>query len=113
MRIIKMKSKSNEVKKPEVTHPEPRQHEPVPVDTDHAVTVEAQGAVDHGFTKDQAIRTHETGVVEKGAADNRKIVKTKVAERHVQSEAGLKTAARRSTFIKEARKENEKVFGNK
>jgi hypothetical protein len=92
-----------------VSHETP-QHEPVPVDTDHAEIVEAHGANNSGVTKDQTVRKHEVGVVEKGAQDNRKIVRSNVAERHVQSEPGLKTAVRRHDHVISNRKEKDNIF---
>src|ERR1700722_12011364 len=59
----------------------------VPVDTDHAVIVEGHGVpMNSEVTKDQTKRKHEVGTVELGAPDNRETVKTKVGERHIQSE---------------------------
>ena len=94
--------------------PESPQHEPVCVDEKHAQIVEAHGVpMNSEVTKDQTTRKHEVGTVELGAPDNRKTVKTKVGERHVQSEPGLKTAARRSTYVKQTRKQREKEnFGS-
>ena len=85
------------------------QCDPTTVDEKHAVLTEAHGVpMNSETTKDQTVRKHETGVVEIGAPDNRKTVKTKVGERHVQSEPGLKTASRRSAYVKQTRKEREK-----
>jgi hypothetical protein len=86
----------------------------VPVDTNHAVVVEAHGVPMNAETaKDQTVRKHEVGVAEKGGPDNRKVRKTSVAERHIQSEDGLKTAGRRSAYVKQARKTREKAnFGS-
>src|ERR1700737_382597 len=90
--------------------PQSPQFEPTRVDEKHAQIVEADGVLmNEATTKDQTIRKHEPGVVELGASDNRKTVKTKVGERHVQSEPGLKTAARRSAYVQETRKQREEA----
>ena len=76
----------------------------------HAVVVEAHGVpMNSGVTKDQTKRKHEVGIVELGGPDNRKTVKTKVGERHVQSEPGFTTKARRSAYVKQTRQEREKA----
>jgi hypothetical protein len=88
------------------------QCEPWSVDTKHAVVVEAHGVpMNADTTKDQAERKHEQpDLVEKGSIDNRKTVNTAVSERHIKSEPGFTTAARRSAYVKQARKQSEKVF---
>jgi hypothetical protein len=115
-RWIKMTKQTKATKQPDSHYvsPESPQFEPTCVDENHAQIVEAHGVpMNADTTKDQTIRKHEPGVVELGGPDNRKTVRTKAGERHIQSEPGLKTAARRSTYVKQTRKEREKAnFGS-
>lgn len=83
------------------------QHKEVPVDKDHVMMTEAP-AVPQEDSKDQYIRSHETGVVEKGAIPNRTTMKSAVAERYVTSAPGMMDAMARKEHIKSTRMQREK-----
>jgi hypothetical protein len=87
--------------------PETPQHKEVPVDKDHVMMTEAP-AVPREDSKDQHVRSHETGVVEMGAVPNRTIMKTPVAERHITSAPGMDDAMARKEHIKSTRIQREK-----
>ena len=92
--------------------PETPQHQPVPVDSCHTNVVEAQ-AIPSETTKDQTVRKHEVGIVEKGAVPNRTIKKSAVAERHITSAPGMSDAKQRSQHVKSVRQQREKEnFGS-
>ncbi|SRR5258708_6940328 len=66
------------------------------------------------YSEDQTVRKHmQAPVVEKGTPDNRKVGKSAVAERHVQSDPGFKIADCRSAHVRSERKNTERTFDSR
>jgi len=82
-----------------------RKHE-----SEDAPVHEPQGGF--SYTKDQTVRRHESApVVEKGAIDNRRTVKSSITlGRHVQSDPGFKIAERRNAAVVGNRNSTAKTF---
>ncbi len=80
-----------------------------------SVSKENQPSGGFGYTKEQFERKHEPApVVEKGAIDNRRTVKSGVTlGRHVQSDPGFKIAERRKAAVVSNRKSTEKQFDDR
>jgi hypothetical protein len=83
------------------------EHKEVPVDHNMVMMTEAP-AVPSEDSKDQHVRSHETGIVEKGAVANRTVMKSAVAERHITSEDGMAQTMRRQDHVKSVRAQREK-----
>jgi len=79
------------------------------------IQVEAHGVSNPDFTSDQFVRKHEQApVVEKGAIDNRRTVKSSVTlGRHVQSDPGFKIAERRNAAVVGNRNSTAKQFDDR
>jgi hypothetical protein len=97
-----------------VSHETP-QHQPVPVDEKHASIEQRQpdplidtqdGAGVLSGHSQQADQAPE----DIGGEAERDTNKTKVAERHITSEPGLKVAESRHAHVRSNRKESEKLF---
>jgi|SRR5882724_9687077 len=85
-----------------------RKHE-----SEDAPVHEPQGGF--GYTEDQTVRSHsQAPVVEKGAIDNRRTVKSSVTlGRHVQSDPGFKIAERRNVAVVGNRNSTAKQFDDR
>jgi hypothetical protein len=106
--------------------PETEQHQPTPIDLDHAVVNEGsldgnegriEGSGENNFSEQslQHTRKHEAPEeVHQGEHPNRVVKKSGVAERHVQSKPGLQVAAERKAHLQSVRAQREKEnFGKK
>lgn len=86
--------------------PETPQHQPVPIDEDHA-------SLEDQPDTDDIVGESQYGIQPEMGAEDERDVKTKsrtTLGRHVTSEHGLKVAARRHSHITKDKREGEKVF---